>query len=493
MSAEPGAAAEAARAPAARRRARARGRLARIRRRGRRAARRERLRRVRRGRRARRPRARGRAQAQAQLRARAHARGAASRAPSGSRRWPSTPACRGRCSPTSASCEVKQRAGRRRAARGSGASRASSSSEIVPALEQWRYRNKLEYSFGGGSGERARVRLSRLRGRQPRAGRSRTACSPPSAATSRASSRCAGAASRACSAVGARRGATAPRRAASGARRASAPRGVGRRRRARAAAQPRRARGQAHRQAAGAARDDRRASSRRARSRRRSRRGSASSSAACCGRARGASPRRPRAATPSSCGARRELPERLGELDLRSRRRRSSRPTPRWPRCSTARSSEYAALEGWERVYDLYCGIGTIALTLAPRAGELWGIELSERRSPTRSPRRGATRSTNAHFFAGDVRLRCASCSSAPGGPTWSSSTRRARGSPRRSCTASSKPRRGGSSTCRATPPRSRPTPPNSSQAGWALRRVRPVDMFPQTHHIECVALLERT
>ncbi len=34
-----------------------------------------------------------------------------------------------------------------------------------------------------------------------------------------------------------------------------------------------------------------------------------------------------------------------------------------------------AALEGWERLVDLYCGIGTIGLTLAPRAAELWGIE----------------------------------------------------------------------------------------------------------------------
>src|SRR3712207_846035 len=40
---------------------------------------------------------------------------------------------------------------------------------------------------------------------------------------------------------------------------------------------------------------------------------------------------------------------------------------------------EFAALTGFERVFDLFCGIGTIGMTLAPRAGEVWGLEVDRK------------------------------------------------------------------------------------------------------------------
>jgi len=42
-------------------------------------------------------------------------------------------------------------------------------------------------------------------------------------------------------------------------------------------------------------------------------------------------------------------------------------------------AAELAALSGRERVLDLFCGIGTIALTLATRARNVVGVELVEK------------------------------------------------------------------------------------------------------------------
>ena len=187
-----------------------------------------------------------------------------------------------------------------------------------------------------------------------------------------------------------------------------------------------------------------------------------------------------------------ELPERLGELDLRISPEAFFQTNTEMAETLYGIVTEYAALEGWERVYDLYCGIGTIALTLAPHAGELWGIELVE--EAVADAIAGARRNevTKAKFFAGDTRLALPELLQRAGRPD---------------VVVVDPPRAGLSKKVvrrivEAAPKRivyvsCNPTTlaPNAAElveAGWTLRRVRPVDMFPQTHHIECVALFER-
>ncbi|HEX7297838.1 MAG TPA: 23S rRNA (uracil(1939)-C(5))-methyltransferase RlmD [Solirubrobacteraceae bacterium] len=155
-------------------------------------------------------------------------------------------------------------------------------------------------------------------------------------------------------------------------------------------------------------------------------------------------------------------------------------------------AGEYADLQGWERVYDLFCGIGTIGLSLATRAGEVWGLELVEEAVADALANARLNEVDNAQFFAGDVRLALRELVERAGRPD---------------VLVVDPPRAGLSSKVvrrisEAAPKRivyvsCNPTTlaPNAAQlveAGYALRRVRPVDMFPQTPHIECVALLER-
>jgi 23S rRNA (uracil1939-C5)-methyltransferase len=187
-----------------------------------------------------------------------------------------------------------------------------------------------------------------------------------------------------------------------------------------------------------------------------------------------------------------ELPERLGELDLRISSEAFFQTNTEMAELLYGVVGEYAGLQGWERVYDLYCGIGTIALTLAPRAGELWGIELVERAvaDAIASARRNDV--TNAHFFAGDTRPALPELVARAGRPdvlvvdppraglSKKVVRRIVEASPKRIVYVSCNP------TTLA------PNAAELVQAGWTLKRVRPVDMFPQTHHIECVALFER-
>ncbi len=154
---------------------------------------------------------------------------------------------------------------------------------------------------------------------------------------------------------------------------------------------------------------------------------------------------------------------------------------------------DYAAPTGFERVYDLYCGIGTIGLLMSPRVAEVWGLELVPEAIADAIANAHANEIDNAHFFAGDVRLAMRELVERAGRPdvlivdppraglSQKVVRRIIEASPRRLVYVSCNP------TTLA---------PNAAQlveAGYELRRVRPVDMFPQTPHIECVAELVRT
>ena len=153
---------------------------------------------------------------------------------------------------------------------------------------------------------------------------------------------------------------------------------------------------------------------------------------------------------------------------------------------------ELAGLSGRERVLDLFCGIGTIALVLALDAGEVWGVELVEQAVADAIENARLNGVDNARFFAGDVRLAMRPLLERAGRPD---------------VVVLDPPRAGLSNKVvrrvleaeakRIVYVSCNPTTlaPNARQfadAGYELRTVRPVDMFPQTPHIECVALLER-
>jgi 23S rRNA (uracil1939-C5)-methyltransferase len=152
---------------------------------------------------------------------------------------------------------------------------------------------------------------------------------------------------------------------------------------------------------------------------------------------------------------------------------------------------EYAGLHGSERVFDLFCGIGTIALTLAPRAREVHGLELIEPATQDAAENAKINEIGNASFYAGDVRTSMRDLVEAAGKPD---------------LVVVDPPRAGLSQKVvrrivEAVPKRivyvsCNPTSlaPNAAQlveAGYLFKKIRPVDMFPQTPHIECVALFE--
>jgi 23S rRNA (uracil1939-C5)-methyltransferase len=186
------------------------------------------------------------------------------------------------------------------------------------------------------------------------------------------------------------------------------------------------------------------------------------------------------------------LEERIGDLRMRISPHAFFQTNTEMAERVYGLAADFAHLRGHERLYDLYCGIGTVGLTLAPRAGELWGLEIVPEAVADAIANAKLNEIDGARFYAGDVRLAMRELVAEAGRPD---------------VLVVDPPRAGLSAkivrrVIEAGPERivyisCNPTTlaPNAAQlvdAGWRLTRVRPVDMFPQTPHIECVALLER-
>ncbi len=176
---------------------------------------------------------------------------------------------------------------------------------------------------------------------------------------------------------------------------------------------------------------------------------------------------------------------------------------------------QYAGLAGKEAVWDLYCGIGTISLFLAGNAGKIYGVEVVPQAIDDARDNARRNGIENAKFFVGKAEEVLPQFYSVGEG---NKSEKRAGLFPGNAGESVADmrhpdvivvdpPRKGCDEACLRTMVSMAPTRivyvscDSATLArdlkylcanGYKLIKVRPVDMFPNTVHVECAVLLQR-
>jgi 23S rRNA (uracil1939-C5)-methyltransferase len=159
-----------------------------------------------------------------------------------------------------------------------------------------------------------------------------------------------------------------------------------------------------------------------------------------------------------------------------------------------ALARELAGLSGGETVYDLYCGIGTIGLSLARDAMTVWGVEISEESVACAIENQELNGIGNAAFFAGNVGQALEDLRDRAGDPDVVIVD-----PPRAGLAGKALRRLGEIGAQRLVYVSCNPTTLAGDvkrlrdDYGYRLVSARPVDMFPHTPHVECVSLLEKS
>lgn len=154
---------------------------------------------------------------------------------------------------------------------------------------------------------------------------------------------------------------------------------------------------------------------------------------------------------------------------------------------------EYAGLTGKETVWDLYCGIGTISLFLAKRAGRVYGVEIVPQAIEDAKRNAAENHLENAEFFVGKAEEVLPKKYEEEGIFA--------------DVIVVDPPRKGCDEACLETMLKMQPervvyVSCDSAtlardlkilcKGGYELKRVRATDMFPMTVHVETVVLLSK-
>lgn len=154
-----------------------------------------------------------------------------------------------------------------------------------------------------------------------------------------------------------------------------------------------------------------------------------------------------------------------------------------------AKTLEAAQLTGKETVFDLYCGTGTIGLFCSAKAAKVYGVELNASAVENAKANASLNGIKNSEFMVGDVQEVL---------PTFSESPDVVLVDPPRNglapkvveSVAEFGPNRIVYVSC--NPTSLARDAALFAKSGYALKYVQPVDQFPQTYHIENVALFNK-
>ena len=153
-------------------------------------------------------------------------------------------------------------------------------------------------------------------------------------------------------------------------------------------------------------------------------------------------------------------------------------------------AKEFAALQGTERLLDLYCGAGTIGLSMADAAASVLGVEIVPQAVENAKENARQSGISNAEFLCGDAGTVAQKLEQEQLQPDVIVVDPPRKGCDQNALDAMAKmqPERIVMISCHpATAARDCAV---LQEMGYVVQKVQPVDLFPGTGHVETVVLL---